>query len=222
MQSIKDNLTAVRRRIDDACNRARRSTQEVTLVAVTKETDITAIKAAFDLGITDFGENRVQDAMPKIEKLDFLKPGIKWHMIGHLQSNKAKQAASLFDVIHSVDSLKLASILNQQVSRPLPVLLQVNISGETTKGGFAPDNINQVFAEIKQMPNLVVKGLMTIAPIMNDPEKARMFFRQLRLIRDTLGLEHLSMGMTDDFEIAIEEGATMVRIGRAIFGQRRQ
>ncbi len=222
MSIIEDNLAEIKHRIVDACIKAGRSPQEITLVAVTKETDITAIKEAFELGVTDFGENRVQDAAVKIEKLGYLKPSIKWHMIGHLQRNKARQAASSFDIVHSVDSVKLAGILDRQVASPLPVLLQVNVSGESTKGGFTPDDVRAAYAEIQKMPNLILKGLMTIAPILDDAEQARPFFRKLRLLRDSMGLEHLSMGMTDDFEVAIEEGATLVRIGRAIFGQRRR
>jgi pyridoxal phosphate enzyme (YggS family) len=143
-------------------------------------------------------------------------------MVGHLQSNKAKTAIELFDIIHSVDSVRLAEILSRRAQKPLPVLLEVNVSGETTKGGFSLGEIAVAVNEIKQLPCLRVIGLMTMAPLVADPEEARPVFRKLRELRDSLKLEHLSMGMTDDFEVAVEEGATMLRIGRAIFGERRQ
>ena len=142
-------------------------------------------------------------------------------MVGHLQSNKARTAAELFDIIHSVDSVRLAGILSQRAEQTLPVLLEVNVSGEKSKSGFAADEIAGVVEEAKQLPNLEVTGLMTIAPLTANPEEVRPVFRKLRELRDSLGLEHLSMGMTDDFEVAVEEGATMLRIGRAIFGDRR-
>lgn len=218
---IEENILEVRRRIAQACERSHRSPSEITLVAVTKTIDTHAIKTAYDYGIKDFGENRVQEAGGKIEQLSELKPDITWHMVGHLQSNKASEAVELFDIIHSVDSIKLAGILSQHARKTLPVLLQVNVSEEATKGGFTAGQITSVVDEIRKLPNLKIKGLMTIAPLTADPEEARSFFKKLRGIRDPLGLEHLSMGMTDDFEVAVEEGATILRIGRAIFGARR-
>jgi len=218
---IEANIREVQRRIARACERSHRSPGGITLVAVTKEVGISAIKAAFDCGLRHFGENRVQEAEGKIAQLSDLKPDVTWHMVGHLQSNKAKTAVELFDIIHSVDSVKLAEILSRRAEKTLPVLLQVNVSGEATKSGFAVNEIAVVVKEIKQLPNLKVMGFMTIAPLVAELEEVRPVFRKLRELRDSLGLEHLSMGMTGDFEVAIEEGATMLRIGRAIFGNRR-
>jgi hypothetical protein len=219
---IEANVREVQRRIARACERSHRSPGEITLVVVTKEVGISAIRAAFDCGLRDFGENRVQEAEDKIGQLSDLKPDVTWHMVGHLQSNKAKTAVELFDVIHSVDSVKLAEILSRRAEKTLPVLLQANVSGEATKSGFAVNEIAVVVEEIRQLPNLGLVGLMTIAPLAAETEEVRPVFRKLRELRDSLRLEHLSMGMTDDFEVAIEEGATMLRIGRAIFGDRRQ
>jgi pyridoxal phosphate enzyme (YggS family) len=218
---IEANLREVQGRIARACERSHRSPAEIKLVVVTKEVGVSAIRAAFDCGMRDFGENRVQEAEDKIGQLSDLKPDVTWHMVGHLQSNKAKTAAELFDIIHSVDSIKLAEILSRRLEKTFPVLLQVNVSEEATKSGFAVNEVRAAVEEIRRLPNLKVVGLMTIAPLVADIEAARPVFRKLRELRDSLGLEHLSMGMTDDFEVAIEEGATMVRIGRAIFGDRR-
>jgi pyridoxal phosphate enzyme (YggS family) len=219
---IQANIREVQRRIAQACERSLRSPGEIILVAITKGVGVSAIRAAFEHGIRDFGENRVQEAEGKIAQLANLKPAITWHMVGHLQSNKAKAAVELFDIIHSVDSVRLAEILNRRVEKILPVLLEVNVSREATKGGFSAGETEAAVKEIRQLPNLKVLGLMTVAPFVADPEEVRPVFRKLRELRDSLGLEHLSMGMTDDFEVAIEEGATMLRIGRAIFGERRQ
>jgi pyridoxal phosphate enzyme (YggS family) len=219
--SIEENVREVRRRIGQACERSHRLPDEITLVAVTKGFETSAIRGAFDCGIRDFGENRVQEAEGKIGQLAGLKPDITWHMVGHLQSNKAKTAIDLFDIIHSVDSTKLARILSQRTQKALPVLLQVNVSGEVPKSGFAVDTVGAAFSEIRQLPNLKVIGLMTIAPLTANLDDVRPVFRKLRELRDSFGLRHLSMGMSDDFEVAIEEGATMLRIGRTIFGDRR-
>jgi pyridoxal phosphate enzyme (YggS family) len=219
---IETNLREVQGRIARACERSHRSPGEIILVAITKGVEVPAIRAAFGSGIRNFGENRVQEGEGKIAQLADLKPAVTWHMVGHLQSNKAKAAVELFDIIHSVDSVRLADILYRRTQKTLPVLLEVNISGEATKGGFSVAETEAAVKEIRQLPNLKVLGLMTVAPFVADPEEVRPVFRKLRELRDSLGLEHLSMGMTDDFEVAIEEGATMLRIGRAIFGERRQ
>jgi pyridoxal phosphate enzyme (YggS family) len=219
---IEANIREIQRRIARACERSHRSPDEITLVAITKGFEAQAIRTAFNSGIRDFGENRVQEAEGKIAQLSDLRPVVTWHMVGHLQSNKAKIAVELFDIIHSVDSVRLAEILNRWVEKPLPVLLEVNVSGEATKGGFSIAETEAAVKAIKQLPNLKLMGLMTVAPFVADPEEVRPVFRKLRELRDSLGLRHLSMGMTDDFEVAIEEGATMLRIGRAIFGERRQ
>jgi PLP dependent protein len=220
---IKANLEAVRERMAGACRRSGRKPEEVTLIAVTKTVGPEAIEIAYNWGVRHFGENRVQEGGKKIPLLPRLKPESTWHMIGHLQSNKVKPALGLFDMVQSVDSPDLAEAIdNYAHSRgvPVPVLLQVNISGETTKGGFSPDNIEENFARVRVLNNINIRGLMTIAPLTEDPEQVRPVFRRLRELRDRFDLEQLSMGMTNDFEVAIEEGATMVRVGRAIFGER--
>jgi len=219
--TIEQNVRRIEERIAGACERAGRSADEVTLVAVTKTIDIPAIEAAFDAGVVNFGENRVQEALSKIERLERLKPRLTWHMVGHLQTNKAKTAVDIFDIIHSVDSLRLAEELSRRSQRDLSVLIEVNVTGEETKSGFSVNDVNGAITRIARLPNIVIEGLMTIAPWVDDAEQVRTVFRQLRQLRDALGLKHLSMGMTDDFEVAIEEGATLVRIGRAIFGERR-
>jgi pyridoxal phosphate enzyme (YggS family) len=217
---IRANVDTVRQRIEQACQRSGRPPSEITLVAVTKTVDPPAVAAAFAAGISHFGENRVQEAATKIEQLAALTPHPTWHMVGHLQTNKAKKAVEIFDLIQSVDSIKLAEVLSQRTPKTLPILLEVNIAGEDSKSGFSIDEVAPALEAISGLPNIVIKGLMTIAPLVDDPEEVRPVFRKLRSLRDSLGLEHLSMGMTDDFEFAIEEGATMVRIGRAIFGER--
>ena len=221
MVNIEGNIREIDRRIARACERSHRSSGEITLVVITKEVGASAIRAAYDCGVRDFGEKRIQEAKGKIAQLSELRPDVTWHMVGHLQSNKAKTAVELFDIIHSVDSMKLAEVLSRRAEKLLPVLLQVNVSGEATKSGFAVSEVTTAVKEMGQLPNLKVAGLMTIAPWVSDTEEVRPVFRRLRELRDSLGLEHLSMGMTDDFEVAIEEGATMFRIGRAIFGERR-
>lgn len=218
---IEDKVREVRFRIARACQRSHRSPDEVTLVAITKGVSAETIRCAFHCGIRHFGENRVQEAETKLAQLSDLRSEITWHMVGHLQTNKAKKALELFDIIHSVDSLRLAEVLSRRAGRTFPVLLQVNVSGETSKSGFSVAEVAVALDTISQLPNIKVIGLMTIAPLSIDPEVVRPVFRKLRELRDQLGLEHLSMGMSDDFEVAVEEGATMVRIGRAIFGERR-
>ncbi len=218
--NIEENLHNLQHRIARACERAGRSPGEVTVVAVSKTFNVDAIESAFKAGLRHFGENRVQEAIPKIEQLQRLKPDIVWHMVGHLQTNKAKTAASIFDIIHSVDSLRLAEVLNNCSQKKLRVLIQVNVAGEATKSGFALTDVHDAVRQISRLQNLEVEGLMTIAPLVENAEEVRPVFRQLRQLRDALGLKHLSMGMTDDFEVAIEEGATLLRIGRAIFGER--
>jgi len=218
--TIEQNIQNLQQRIARACEKAGRSPNEVTLVAVTKTVDASAIEAAFKAGITHFGESRVQEAKPKIEQLRNLKPGVTWHMVGHLQTNKAKTAAEIFDIIHSIDSLKLAETLNDSSPKRLPILVQVNVAAEATKSGLPLSEVDEAIKQIGRLPNLEIQGLMTIAPWVENTEEVRPVFRHLRQLRDALGLKHLSMGMSDDFEVAIEEGATLVRIGRAVFGER--
>ncbi len=219
---IAANIKAVNQRIALACERAKRLPSEVTLIAITKSVPVSAIREAYELGIRHFGENRVQEAELKVAQLAGLEPKPTWHMTGHLQTNKAKKAVEMFDLVHTIDSFKVADMLNRFTNRPLPVLLQVNVSGESSKSGFPPAEVEQALHMISSLPNLKVKGLMTIAPLVDNAEDVRPLFRQLRRLRDSLSLEHLSMGMSNDFEVAIEEGATMVRIGRAIFGERQE
>ena len=217
---IKANIEVVRQRIANACQRAGRSPDEITIVAVTKTVEPAAITTALKLGIRHFGENRVQEADTKIRQLSWLEPCPTWHMVGHLQTNKAKVAIEIFDIIHSVDSIRLAEVLSRRTQKLLPILLEVNVSGEASKSGFLPAEVEPALEPISQLPQLEIRGLMTIAPLVADAEQVRPIFRQLRSLRDSLALKELSMGMTDDFEVAIEEGATLVRIGRAIFGER--
>ena len=218
--SIADRLARVHERIDAACRRAGRSPDEVTLVGVSKGFPAEAVAEACAAGLRDSGENRVQEAAPKIEALAARAVRPRWHLIGHLQSNKAKTAAHLFAIIHSIDSLRIAEAISRGASRRLPVLLEVNVSQEASKYGFSMDEVVPALPAIQALPNLDVCGLMTVAPLVDDPEAVRPVFRALRELRDRLGLRELSMGMTGDFEVAIEEGATMVRVGRAIFGER--
>jgi hypothetical protein len=219
LATIADRVAHVRQRVQRAAERAGRSPADVTIVAVSKGFPPSAIDEAVVAGIGDVGENRVQEAAAKIVALRPLP--ITWHLVGHLQTNKAKTALELFDIIHSVDSLHLAEVLSHpDRSGPLPILLEVNAAGEATKFGFPPGEVAAAAQAIARLPHLDLRGLMTVAPFVSDPETVRPVFRELRRLRDALGLRELSMGMTDDFEVAIEEGATLVRIGRAIFGER--
>jgi pyridoxal phosphate enzyme (YggS family) len=221
MEFIRENIQEVEKRIKTACERSGRLPHEITLVAVTKSVDAAAITSAYEYGIKHFGENRVQEAEKKIVELATLRQSVTWHMIGHVQTNKVKSVTRLFDIVQSVDSMRLATSLDMQTQDTLPILVQVNVSGENTKSGFSVDEVNTAISEMKHLSHLDIKGLMTIAPWTDNMEEVRSVFHTLRELRDKLGLEHLSMGMTDDYEIAIEEGATIVRIGRAIFGKRR-
>jgi len=227
-EQLQANIDAVRASIEQAALRARRDPADVTLVAVSKTMPVQLVQMAYNLGVTDFGENRVQEALPKIEA--FHPRDARWHMIGHVQSNKAKRVAGSFALVQSVDSLRLAEALNQragELGMRQPVLLQVNVAGEASKEGISPDEALELARQVIALPSLLVEGLMAIAPLVENPEEARPVFRQLRLLRDHLREEapqaawqHLSMGMTGDYRVAVEEGATIVRVGRAIFGER--
>lgn len=224
---VGQRLEAVRARITHAAARAGRNPKVVTLVAVSKTVDAPRIYAAYLSGQRDFGENRVEDAL---HKQPALPDDIIWHMIGHIQSRKARDVVGRFALVHSVDSLALAEVLQRRAEAAdadVSILLEVNISGEESKYGFKPGDVASVVAAIQGLRRLQIRGLMTMAPIVDDPEQARPVFRGLRALRDELAAEFptidwtaLSMGMTDDFEVAIEEGATIVRVGRAIFGER--
>ncbi len=230
---LAHNIAAVQKAIEQAAERGRRRPNEITLIAVSKTKPVELIKQAYELGLRNFGENRVQDALPKIAEFRHagLEP-VTWHMIGHLQRNKVNKVIGSFDMVQSVDSLQLAQALNAHANEleiHVRVLLQVNVSGEASKEGMAPEETLILARQIVALPHLDVQGLMTIAPLVQDPEEVRPVFRALRLLRENLreqvpqsAWQHLSMGMTDDYSVAIEEGATIVRVGRAIFGERPQ
>jgi hypothetical protein len=220
--SIRDGVEAVRGRIAAACQRAGRNTADVTLIAVTKVFPASYVTEALAAGVTDIGENRVQEAKEKKPLVDDRSGQARWHLIGHLQTNKAKDAVRLFDVIHTVDSValgeKLARAADGEKKRQ-DVLLQVNIGDEPQKSGAAKGEVEALARALAAIPSLRLRGLMAIPPV-GTADESRPYFRELRTLRDALGLEHLSMGMSEDFEAAIEEGATLVRVGRAIFGSR--
>ncbi len=217
---IARNLQQVRERIAAACDRAGRTPDDVTVIAISKGFPAAFVEDAVRAGVADIGENRVQEAQSKFEELSGRGVNPRWHLVGHLQTNKVRTVLALFDIIHSVDSLRLAQVIDRQATTTVPVLIEVNVAGEATKYGFAPGEVAAAREKIASLPRLEVEGLMTVAPMVSDPQDVRSVFRRLRELRDALGLRHLSMGMTDDFEVAVEEGATMVRIGRAIFGPR--
>ncbi|MBI2865056.1 MAG: YggS family pyridoxal phosphate-dependent enzyme [Chloroflexi bacterium] len=221
MSQIAENVAAVRERVQRAASRAGRSPGEVTVCAVSKMGEAGKVIAAYEAGIRHFGENWVQEAMPKIAEIEKLGYKPIWHMVGHLQTNKVRTAIRVFDIIQSVDSTRLAREIDRRSDRVVPVLLEVNVVAEPSKSGFRVSELSEALAEIGRLPHLDVRGLMTVAPAVSDPEEVRPVFRRLRKLRDETGLRDLSMGMTDDFEVAVEEGATIVRIGRAIFGERR-
>lgn len=224
---LADKLRTVTDRIARAAERSGRSPQAVTLVAVTKTRSLDELEATLDLGIRDFGESRIQEAMPKMEAL--AGRGARWHLIGHLQTNKVKRAVGAFELIHGVESWALAEAISEAAtSRGLiqPVLVQVNVAGEASKYGIAPSEASAFVRRIAtELPGLRVEGLMTMAPRSADPEKSRSPFRTLRELRDTLAtpecpLALLSMGTSQDYGVAVEEGATHVRVGTELFGER--
>jgi len=217
--SIRENAAAVRARIAAACARAGRDASEVTLVAVTKVFPAEFVSAAIDAGIGDIGENRVQEAR---DKKPLVRGSARWHLIGHLQSNKAKDAVRLFDVIQTVDSLDLGQKIAraaEAAGKRQEVLLQVNAGNEEQKSGVLPADVPALADALRAIEALDLRGLMAIPPV-GSAEETRRYFRELRALRDAVGVEQLSMGMSEDFEVAIEEGATIVRVGRAIFGSR--
>lgn len=222
MDDIARNIRDLRRRIDAACKRSNRDPSAVRLIGASKTVEPARIEAALDAGLKDFGENFIQEAEERIEALGKRAAEATWHFIGHLQTNKAAAALRRFDIIHSVDSLRLAERLNQRATSPIRILLEVNVAAETSKHGFASADVNQAVSQIANLPNLTLAGLMTMAPAAGDAEQVRPYFRELKALAEANGLSQLSMGMTDDFEVAIEEGATMIRVGRAIFGERKR
>ena len=224
---ISSNIDVIKQRIAEAVKRAGRDPLAVKLMAVTKTVETERIGTAIEAGLTLLGENYVQEAKDKIA---IIGNAAQWHMIGHLQTNKAKYAVNLFDCVHSVDRLELAQELDKragQISRKLNILIEVN-SGEESKSGIEKERALELVRQVALLPNLVVRGLMTMAPYSDNPENSRPYFSALRELRDdinragiaSISIEELSMGMTDDFEVAIEEGATIIRVGRAIFGKR--
>lgn len=226
--ALLDNIIQVKRRIESACQKVDRSPEEITLVAVTKTVGVDEIQRAIDNGVQHIGENRVQEAGQKFERIG---RQATWHLVGHLQTNKVKKALSLFDMIHSVDSLHLAETISNyaiQLQQEIPCLVEVKTATEATKFGVAPEETLSLVQKIARLPGIRVQGLMTIGAFLPDPEQVRPCFRRLRELRDeieqagieNISMQYLSMGMTNDFEVAIEEGANMIRVGRAIFGER--
>ncbi len=228
--TLLDNIKNIYRKISYAALRAERDPYNVKLVTVTKTVSFKRIKEAIDLGLRVFGENKVQEAREKIEvcRLKVTDCDIEWHMVGHLQKNKAKTAVQLFDLIHSVDSMELAKEVHkhaERIGKIQKVLIQVKLSEEETKHGVLKEDLMDLIKNVTELKNLSLEGLMTMPPFFDKAELSRPFFRQLREFRDHIQgkgyrLPELSMGMTNDFEVAIEEGATIVRIGTAIFGER--
>lgn len=225
---IRENLEYVEQRIQDACHRAGRNRSEVTLIAVSKTKPVEMIREVMDYGIVDFGENKVQELCDKYEAIP---ERLKWHLIGHLQRNKVKYIVDKACLIHSVDSLRLAEQINEEAKKKeivCQVLIEVNIANEDTKFGITSEEIYDLLEAIKALPYIKVKGLMTIAPFVENPEENRLHFSNLRKLLvdikskniDNIDMDILSMGMTGDYEVAIEEGATMVRVGTGIFGER--
>lgn len=229
-QAIADAVTAVRERISRAAARAGRRPDEVRLVAVSKSQPPDAVRAAFSAGVRDFGENRIQEAEGKIAELAELRlGGLVWHLVGHVQSNKARRAAVLFDVVHSIDDPALGPRLEKaaaQQHKVLTALVQVDLAGEETKFGIEESRLFTALEQLRGAKSVHVVGLMVLPPFEDDPERTRPYFRRLRGLRDRARAENLllgselSMGMSHDFEVAVEEGATMVRVGTALFGPR--
>jgi pyridoxal phosphate enzyme (YggS family) len=229
MSSIRDNLLRVVERMDQAARRTGRDPGEIKLIAVSKTVELARIREAIKAGVTILGENYVQEAREKIEEIGH---GVQWHMIGHLQKNKAKHAVTLFDYIHSIDGIALAQEIDRraaQKGKRVRVLGEVNLSGEASKFGIDSEAVVDLIRHVASLKHISIEGLMTMPPYFDEPEKARPYFIRLRELRDRIqkeGIEgvrmdELSMGMSGDFEVAIEEGATMVRVGTAIFGERR-
>lgn len=229
MLSIKDNLIKINKSIKEAADRSNRDHEDIQLIAVSKRKSETLILDAIHAGAEFFGENYIQEAMGKIDSIG--KEKACWHFIGHLQSNKAKYAVKYFDFIHTVDSIKLAKEINkhaQKINKTQNILIQINISDELTKSGTTIDNVFEIVDALNPLENISLQGLMCMPPFFDDPEYTRPYFKELAELQQTINqkkiyhseLNHLSMGMSNDFEVAIEEGATMVRVGTSIFGAR--
>ena len=225
---LKENLQSVEENIKKACEKAGRKREEVTLIAVSKTKPVEMLQEIYDQDIRDFGENKVQEMC---DKMEVLPKDIKWHMIGHLQTNKIKYIIGKTELIHSVDSLHLAQEISKQAVKhnvQADILIEINIANEETKFGIDAGDTIQLVREIAELPNIHIKGLMTIAPFVENPEDNRLYFRRIHQLSvditkeniDNVSMDVLSMGMTGDYMVAIEEGATMVRVGTGIFGER--
>lgn len=230
--TIDSNISEVRRRIEAAAQRSRRDSADIALMAVTKTQHWERVRQAYDAGIRLFGENRVQEFAGKVASPSDLKDA-EWHLIGHLQTNKAAKAAELFSAVDSIDSVRLAQKVNAAagvLGKRLPVLIEINVGGEATKSGVAPGSreLEELLLGAPELKNLEFRGLMSIPPVTDDPQQSRPYFRRLRELRDEIAVRRLpavsmnvlSLGMSHDFEVAIEEGSTCVRVGTAIFGER--
>lgn len=225
---LKENLAMVEKKVAAACERAGRNRDEVTLIAVSKTKPVSMIREIMEAGVVDFGENKVQELCDKVEEI---KEPLRWHLIGHLQTNKVKYIVDKTCLIHSVDSLKLAQAISKEALKKsvvVPILIEVNIADEESKFGVKQEEALDLIKEIAVLPNVAIKGLMTIAPFVEEPEENRAHFKKMKQLLvdikskniDNVHMEILSMGMTGDYEVAIEEGATLVRVGTGIFGER--
>ncbi len=226
--SLKDNLDEVVSNINSAISKAGRRPEDVTLIAVSKTKPVSMIQEIYDLGVRDFGENRVQEIL---EKYDRLPSDINWHLIGHLQTNKVKYIIDKVCLIHSVDSYKLAAEISKEAlkhSRTMDILIEVNVAGEESKFGVRPDDLEELVRSIAKLPGICIKGLMTVAPYVVDPEENRGIFVKMKQFAvdiskksiDNVSMDYISMGMSGDYTVAVEEGSTMVRVGTSIFGER--
>ncbi len=228
MQSIRENILKVEEKVAAAAERSGRKREDVLLLAVSKTKPVEVIREAVDCGLTSLGENKVQEIMEKYEPMG---PGVHWHLIGHLQTNKVKYIIDKVDMIHSVDSLRLAEEIDKRGAAKdivMPVLIEVNMADEESKFGVKPEEVENLLRQLSQLEHISVKGLMTVAPFVEEPEENRVYFRKMRELLvdmnakkiDNITMDQLSMGMTGDYEVAIEEGATIVRVGTGIFGER--
>lgn len=225
---LKENLEKVEQKIQKACAVSGRKREDITLIAVSKTKPLAMLQEIYDANVRNFGENKVQEL---VEKYEVLPKDIKWHMIGHLQRNKVKYVVGTAALIHSVDSLRLAQEISKEAAKKhitVPILIEINLSGEETKFGFSREETLNFIEEAAKLPNIFIKGLMTVAPPVKDPEENRTLFKNIKQLSvditkkniDNVTMEILSMGMTNDYTVAIEEGATMVRVGTGIFGER--
>lgn len=228
MADIKENLAKVRKNIEESCKKVGRDVSEVTLITVSKTKPLSDLRIAYEEGSRDFGENKVQEL---VSKIDEMPSDVKWHLIGHLQRNKVKYIAGKVAMIHSVDSYRLAEEINVQAKKNscvIPILIEINIAGEDTKFGIKPEEAEELIREISELENVKVSGLMTIAPNVANPEENRAYFKAMKDLFvdisskniDNVEMKVLSMGMTNDYTVAVEEGATMIRVGTGIFGAR--